>query len=481
MVRNRHWHRHALACALASTMMFAACTRDPALPESGGTSRSQELPAFSMASAPSGLGAVTPVMSDSDVVGQISTAYPYPTLVTLTGHGFMTMYYGSSEGWGDNRGKVFPDGDFPSDGRYDGASINNCSANIGYIFLYNGNETANHRFCRFGDYVTPYSAVDTAVVRGTGTIKWYKGYNAGSQPFCGGPGKAACFTFTGAGYAIVVAPFPADMSLSSDLEAILTTGPQYTTFRVQVTPGIVAARSEVTIVQSWVWAADSGASQSIPANCIGQKTCEFFPTSSGTMTVLAIVNGVLHQSSKHIDVGCPPSGDALLDQRKVRDAMRQLLADSRPELALDTARREKVMYIWQDGDSLIFERGTEPEVFPPNCRSAINPIPTGNRKLLGVVHSHPYNPGTPGGSKPDKVFCGYLENGNPNIGGYVTGPSDSDFVVVDRFNLNRTPKVPFYIIDVRYISRIDAGKTDPKEKRKYRWRHVPSECVNKLF
>jgi hypothetical protein len=389
------------------------------------------------------------------------------------------MYYSEAVGWDTLRGREYPDGPFPPDGRFDGASIGNCSANIGYRYVYNGNQTAAKIFCRFGDLVTPYAPVDTAVVQGQGFIIWYRGFNADSRAFCGGSGNP-CFTFSGDGYSIQVVPFPADMSLTSDLAVIDTsTGPQYTTFRVKVTPGIVESHSEVTIVQSWVWAPDSGASQSIPANCVGQKTCEFFPARSGTMTVNAIVNGVLHQSSKHIDVGkpCPPSGDALLDQKRVHDALEQLLKDSGPERSLDTARREKVMYVYQDGDSLVIERGTDPEIVGlANCRSTINPNESGSRKLLGVFHSHPYKPGYPRQEAQETVNCGGLS------GAYYTGGSDVDWSWVNLFNSpprGANEQVPLYVIDTRYVHRLTAGPgtSDPRQWKANTksWEHDPNK------
>lgn len=129
------------------------------------------------------------------------------------------------------------------------------------------------------------------------------------------------------------------------------------------------------------------------SNCVGASlTCSLLIKKDGTLTVTAMVDGVLQQASVQITVNkvpCP-TGDSLLDLPQVARVLSQAWLDSKPD-APAAERRERAAWLLQDPNTgvlssvLAYDAGASP------CSNS-PPFPKGAPPLTIVAsfHTHPF-------------------------------------------------------------------------------------------
>lgn len=168
------------------------------------------------------------------------------------------------------------------------------------------------------------------------------------------------------------------------------------TFTALGTPDSVYPYKLPFTVQNWQWIPDSGAA-STPCSP-GVIACTKTLTSSGTMWVTALLNGEIQTSSVHVRVLCQFTGDSLLDNYPLLDAMRNAWAGS-----CQGSPNERKEWVWtvecDSGGICYAEWWVEPDATP--CRTVLPNYPTGGRRRIAEGHTHPLIPSGYPGLPPD--------------------------------------------------------------------------------
>jgi hypothetical protein len=245
----------------------------------------------------------------------------------------------------------------------------------------------------------------------------------------------------------VTIDFPA-VDVHADKDYVAQGGTvRFTATPVDFTPG-------GTFAWSWVW--QGGGSSTVLTSCSGLTVCDYAPQQTGDMFVRAphapnlTVNGV----SDSVDVLKCPTGDSLVDNPIVRQALRRALDSSYADSATNK-RRERIGYIYRDTST-----GTPPALqiatfaaasytLSNACYAvASGPPPSPPFVLVAYYHTHPFTSGTNAVAADIKPSnCGPQHSGRA----YRAGPSPDDWQTA----LNLGP-VPGYIIDKDRVFRFDA-------------------------
>lgn len=288
-------------------------------------------------------------------------------------------------------------------------SFYQCFGNVGIWFTQSGWVG----FCDFGNYKPATSTWSKMVtVQGNGTVGWSQLYTGSSA--CDGQGQSPCFTFSGS-FSVTVTPVAADLILRPS-RYVVTQG-QSVTFRARRKPSNVPFQ-----IQGWTWTPDGGTAT--PVSC--DTVCTTSPTSSGTMQVSAIVNGVPTTKSVHIRVLCAPTGDALLDSLPFLDAMADAWSQSGADDPDGNQRRERPFTVNCSSDG---ECSHTLYSSPSNgpCQSQMPPKDqTGTE--VGRGHTHPFIPdGYPDREALPPATCPLQEGPYDRTQYAAPGPSPVDY------------------------------------------------------
>ncbi|MGH7717372.1 MAG: hypothetical protein ACREON_00820 [Gemmatimonadaceae bacterium] len=316
--------------------------------------------------------------------------------------------------WGDNKGKYWFDAD-------PGGACSwafGCDTNVGLEFT---EESFWGRWFSFRDegWLPDQEVwVDTIVVKGSGVARRQRG-PAGSQNMANYPcdfppnWPEPCFTITGT-HTVTLTPMATKLQLAASRTTVLAGDP--VTFTASTIDG-----TGFDVVE-WIWVPDQPAdggpvlmarigdqrepgsgsatlyADGGPPICVGPTNpCTEPMLQSGTMYVRAVIHwaaGTVEQASVHVDVIPCPTGDSLLDTQWVRDSLRQLLRDSRPDAAADTLKVEQAAFFLRDRTTGALSFHRAPADSANNCMvQGEYEFDPQRHILVALVHTHPYAPG----------------------------------------------------------------------------------------
>lgn len=176
--------------------------------------------------------------------------------------------------------------------------------------------------------------------------------------------------------------------------------------------------------------------------------CTYSPSSSGTMQVTALVNGVSQAKSVHVRNLCGATGDSLADSLPVLDAMSAAM-DSANENDVPMNRRERTWHVDCDTTG-----SCEPTVEPlwptaTACESHMVRDTTGRRVAEG--HVHPFVPIFGGYAAPSEQLPLSCGKGSGKGSGKGPGPGDFSQDSSDVASGWSNP-IPQYVADKRYFT-----------------------------
>lgn len=207
-------------------------------------------------------------------------------------------------------------------------------------------------------------------------------------------------------------------------------------------------------------------------NCApGVDVCSHEVTESGTVEVIATVNGVQLTASVRVDVIPCPTGDPILDSPQFRKLLK-LIWDSTFADDPDVAkRRERMGVLYRDTVTNTYSFQLLPlspiDSLNGPCQVTGTPQTPSNSVKAAIAHSHGFEPGERfGGNCPKDKNGNYLAYGSAPGTGLASG--------ADWLESNKQ-HVPSYIIDKTQIIRImgDSGDVQPildREGRLQGWK-----------
>lgn len=225
----------------------------------------------------------------------------------------------------------------------------------------------------------------------------------------------------------------------------------------------------------WAWKPDVGTGGISPNTCAwNEKTCTRTYSKTGWMVATAVIEiYTVKDSARAYKVPCP-TGDSIVDQEVVRNALLHALAASNPGAANELDMKEHGGYVLRDritGQIVI-----QPELSPAsNCwilGTVPPPIDFAKYELLAEYHTHPYQPYQATIQCRDPI-TGEVTSYNP-LWGY--GPSEPDAIALTTLNawLVQTwrPAVAEYVIDPVAIYRLPpwARRSDTA----FNWNNCPN-------
>lgn len=266
-------------------------------------------------------------------------------------------------------------GVIPPGGGHQGLQTTNCYGQVQIWYQYTGSFNVGTD-CEGGVRTTPIK------MQGIGQATRGSGYPGASPPTCGFYPYTPCYYYTGGAQAITLTPI--DMQLKLKASRYVVTSGMSVTFTASGTPDSVYPFKLPFTVQSWQWIPDSGTA-STPCTS-GALSCTVTPPSSGTMRVTALANGAVASESVHIRVPCTLTGDSLLDNLPLLDAMK-----SAWDSAYKPSVNDRLEWSWTvDCDINGICRASPPILMPGStgCGSFLvpGPPPGWTRKAQGHVH-----------------------------------------------------------------------------------------------
>lgn len=218
------------------------------------------------------------------------------------------------------------------------------------------------------------------------------------------------------------------------------------TFTAGRTPSQFGRFSVPFTIQGWTWSPDGG-SATTPCTPT-TNPCTYSPTTSGTMQVTALVNGVSETKSVHIKELCGATGDSLADSLPVLDAIGAAM-DSAGEDDVPANRKEFTWHVDCDTTG-----SCEPTVEPlwptaTACESHMVRDTTGRRVAEG--HVHPFVPIFGGYAAPSEQLPLSCGKGSGKGSGKGPGPGDFSQDSSDVASGWSNP-IPQYVADKRYFT-----------------------------
>ena len=344
-------------------------------------------------------------------------AYPDTTVVTASASGFVgwTHDNGSTGGWGP--------------GGYDNGMR-------GYAYMSQKRispaATYDWSFSQYyysGQWVNPV-AVNIKVKDSVFIVRSASSINLNSNGlyYCGPayPQNPECFTHSGS-TTLTLTRATADLQFTADSMSVAV-GSTVTFKNKVVNPSVTSIALPKTILR-YVWIPDDtskggNASEVIDSSyaaCTSQlpadSTCTRVIQGSGTLRIVARVNGKTTEKSIRVNAIPCPTGDPVLDHKEIRKALMQMWnvsnADSAPGSGRDSTcrnafgdpvtcgfKREQGVWIFKRSDSSYYAVSMTPTyqdectIVPGNPPSP----PEAGSNLVAVAHSHPSKNG-------DKLYC----------------------------------------------------------------------------
>lgn len=196
---------------------------------------------------------------------------------------------------------------------------------------------------------------------------------------------------------------PATLALTASKTSVLAPGENVT-----FTP----VGNGTVVVQGWSFTPDGGGTPAVsPGSTWGQctataGTCQNLVSQSGTISVVATVDGVQQTASVHVRVVPCPTTEPVLNDSTVRAELVKLISKSGPDLSPgDPNKREYVgdVYRRQDGSFYFVEDALAVGNECTIQRSSMVTRRAATDSLVGMGHSHPTRAGLPVyGCPPDE-------------------------------------------------------------------------------
>jgi hypothetical protein len=213
------------------------------------------------------------------------------------------------------------------------------------------------------------------------------------------------------------------------------------------------------------------------------QTCHNFVALSGTVEVIATVDGVQVTASVQVTVIPCPTGDKILDSKKVRDGLKTLMDSSRATGPVPF-RVEQVALIYRNPTTGEISIMVYPNTLQnTGCQSSLPASIPANRPpdswIIAEVHSHPFSAFT----EDLMVPCGFppgnrYEYDDQKWGGL--SKSDRDLVEKPRAP-QKDPSLPWrqipeYVIDNDNIFRGDPGDLLKPVLPVHKWPRFTAKC-----
>lgn len=262
-------------------------------------------PAFSsgLPALSGGFSGMISSSTDSIFVGTIDE----PAITIITASGLLEEFFGPpwyyehgdpTEGWTD------PGGVF-------NWSLMDCERCIKWVVTDSVGAQGGGSFADYDNgNALKETYADTQIVKGKVMFRWHKG-----PVFVASWCQPACFTYDGT-VSVSAQPMAADLELHAP-NVILAS--QNYTATVNPSPRQLAGFNVPMRVKSWSFQPDGGSPATV---CATDTLCVNAPSGSGTLTVQAYVNGDLKTKSQYISVLTCLTGDSLLDDARIRKALK---------------------------------------------------------------------------------------------------------------------------------------------------------------
>lgn len=260
---------------------------------------------------------------------------------------------------------------------------------------------------------------------------------------CPGFPPVPCYYYTGGAQSITITPI--DMQLKLRPSAFVVTSGTSVTSTAFGTPDSVYPYKLPFAVQSWQWTPDTGTA-STPCSA-GTTQCAKAITASGTMHVVAVVNGEVANESVHIRVLCDTTNNPLLNNYPLLDAMQHAWEAGWADLPID--RREASWTVDCDADGICYLNWYVDPVATP-CNTVFPDPPLPGRTRIASGHTHPVTPDGYPGYPPEGQPAGCRGQETPQFPSNkprypAAGPSPKDR---DNSAAQPTPGVTHCIMDL---------------------------------
>jgi hypothetical protein len=372
--------------------------------------------------------------TSSETITKSADNYPNLTLIHVTVTGSETELYTSASN-PSNPGAPTPHGTMDAGGYFFGGG---CMANVDVSF---GSTTVG--YCQ---HTYPFDK--WTIVQGQGTVAWNKRPQSLVNQ-CGGT-LPPCYTYTGDGFTVSIDRPEVELVASAD-RYVTVPGKTSVTFTAQPSVGQFGGLGVPFVIQQWQWQYDSAgtpvaACLNPPANT-NPARCTFSPTRSGSMTIIALVNGVQKTKVVHVRVLCKATGDSLLDSLPILDKLSEMEQAGGDSTILPQNRHEMAGVGGVDSMGEPWNASTPlPTACGGNWPYRLDTLP--GIKWWG--HTHPFFPAHRGfggwfyhgtDTLPDN--CGPVKTANAP----APGPSPRDVYNIDDWGNNSSVNAPHYIMD----------------------------------
>ncbi len=476
MIMTRLRCRGLVLCLWVAVGGFtAACTGESGLtsgPAAGPGSQGGNVIAPSFTLGAGGQEAYTLTATNSnDSIKIVLDTFPHPTLIKVTQSGTESEYWtaatnpnyaGQLKAVYDARG-----------GWYGGT----CYAGVE---LWYGSTTVG--FCNYPgpSYAPP--AEKWKIVQGAGQLWWnQRGFSvqSGGNEICGRVSGTPCYQYSGSFEITIERPeveFKVSVTPSAKKQGTSTQA----VFKAEMTPAQLGGVAVPFKINSWIWVPDSGSSVIAclaPPQGTNPATCGYTPASSGSMHCNALVNGEEQTKTAHFSVLPCLTGDSLLDDARIRRALKAALDGSNPN-GPPHQRVERFGGRFLRPDGTILDTVFQAPAGAGPCTTGNWPNTSGIGTPLVTWHTHPFRPRSSSDTLPrSTVVC----PGNPNP--YVPrrlapGPSTCDPAIGGSCDFTVNAGVPIIVVDKDNVYVV--GPYDPADRRTFKWKTYKRSACDAL-
>lgn len=408
------------------------------------------LPSLSTSTQPDLSGSLTVPNTHDPRTTIVLGSYTAKTLATVTIEGVITLTWD----YGPNSGNVYALSD-PFGMYHHGQST--CYMKAFVTSTGQGSLPFVPEPC--GDMSTLTSLPDVGTRPNAEGVGYFNGQVSASRPtkwfqYSSACGYGPCWTYSGS-QDVSVRPIDAELTLAASASAVVNGAS--VTFTATVTPSSVGGLVTPFTITQWRWKPDSGTTStpcSAPPANTNPATCTFAPTGSGTLELESVVNGSLQVKSKYISVLTCLVGDTLLDDARIRKALRTAMDSSFPNAPpLNRWERKGWRLLQPDGTV----RDTLLPIGPNDSGCEVFwPASSGGTPIV-AWHTHPFAPQNPNDPLPPPSHCPPLVGKPPVPHMAAPGPSPADSIAAGG--------IPNIVVDKREVTIIPADHPTSPYKR----------------
>lgn len=443
------WLGRRVAARVALSIAFisvSACHGDtPTVPAEHGDWGSWQLPSLNVGSITPMQRTLVPAFSNQNIPPAVVGHLPDLTIVKIEATGILNKYTYDTN---------LPASPEDAAGAYS-LNLNSCHTNVEVTTASYGSVAAwgNGRLCDATGEPPRSPWTRDAILRGEVSIWWKAGPPSRGSHICQRVDiTMPCFRYEGE-HDVTITPYDVGLSLSASA-ATVAPGTRVD-FSAILTPDKIGSFYVPWSSARWEWTDSSGTQT---RGCT-DLTCHVTPTSSGTITLTAIVNGVEKQAVRDVLVVSCPTSDNLMDDMELRPSLDSLRSAS------ITANKEHFFLIVRDTISkrysLVVDPGTFSEChFVPPLNLTLPP----NSVAVASGHTHNYGPGA-------KYYCSWQ-------GGTVTSPDGAghyDWAAHANLTWNN---LDHYILAPRFIYRMVPGGKQGSETQAGNKYSLPPACMS---